>query len=97
MKGTIRRFIFFMILIFLLITAIAPVANAQELTPRAYWPVPNGTKVAVFGYSYASGDVLMDPSLPIYGVDSKINTVVLAYLQTFSLWGRTTNIVVDLP
>lgn len=70
---------------------------AQEMTPRAYWPAPLGTKVAILGYSYSSGDVLMDPSLPIYDVDSKINTGILGYLQTFSLWGRTSNLIVDLP
>ena len=74
-----------------------PGAAAQELTPRAYWPAPKGTRVAVVGYSYASGDVLFDPSIPLYGVDSKINTGILAYLQTFSLWGRTTNVVAELP
>ncbi len=73
------------------------VGAAQELSPRAYWPAPEGTKVAILGYSYSTGDVLMDPSLPIYGVDSKIDTAFLGYLQTFSLWGRTTNVVVELP
>jgi hypothetical protein len=86
-----------MVLNFVMMIAVTPVLNAQELTPRAYWPAPKGTKVAVFGYSYASGDVLMDPSLPVYGVDSSINTGVLAYLQALSLLGRTTNIVLDLP
>ena len=71
--------------------------TAQELSPRAYWPAPEGIKVLVFGYSYSSGDVLMDPSLPIYGVDSTIDTGFVAYLQTISLWGRTTNVVVELP
>ena len=70
---------------------------AQELTPRAYWPSPKGTKVAVFGYSHVEGDVLFDPSIPLYGVDSNIRTGILAYLQTFSLAGRTTNVVVELP
>lgn len=70
---------------------------AQELTPRAYWPSPKGTKVAVVGYAYSSGDVLFDPSIPLYGVDSRINTAVLAYLQTLSLWGRTANVLVELP
>ncbi len=70
---------------------------AQELSPRAYWPAPKGTKVAIVGYSYSTGDVLMDPSLPIYGVDSKIDTAFLGYLQTLSLWGRTTNVIVELP
>jgi len=70
---------------------------AQDLTPRFYWPAPKGTKVAVVGYSYSSGDVLMDRSLPLYGVDSKINTAVLGYLRTFNLFGRTTNVVLELP
>jgi hypothetical protein len=72
-------------------------ATAQELTPRAYWPSPKGTKVAVLGYSHVQGDVLFDPSIPLYGVDSNIRTAILAYLQTFSIGGRTTNILVELP
>lgn len=75
----------------------ATAAVAQDLTPRFYWPAPNGTKVAIVGYSYSTGDVLMDPSLPIYGVDSRINTAYIGYLQTFSLFGRTTNVIVELP
>ncbi len=74
-----------------------PGAAAQELTPRAYWPAPKGIRVAVVGYSYAPGDVLFDPSIPLYGVDSRINAGILAYVQTFSLWGRTTNLLVELP
>jgi hypothetical protein len=70
---------------------------AQELTPRQYWPAPKGTKVLVFGYVYSSGDVLMDPSIPLYGVDSKIHTGLVAYLQTISLWGRSANFIVELP
>ena len=72
-------------------------AVAQDLTPRFYWPSPKGTKVGVVGYVYATGDVLFDPSIPLYGVDSDVNIAVLGYLQTFSLWGRTTNVVVELP
>jgi len=72
-------------------------AAAQDLSPRSYWPTPKGTRVAVFGYAYASGDVMTDPSLPIYGVDSRINTGFLAYMQTFGLWERTSNVVVELP
>jgi hypothetical protein len=70
---------------------------AQELTPRIYWPTPKGTKVLVSGYSYSNGDVFFDPSIPIRGADSKINTGVLAYLQTLGLWGRTSNLLVELP
>lgn len=85
------------LLIWGLLVLWAAVGAAQELTPRFYWPSPKGIKVAVVGYVYAEGDVLFDPSIPLYGVDSKVNVVALGYLQTFSLWGRTANIVAELP
>ncbi len=74
-----------------------PCVAAQELAPRSFWPAPKGTKVVAIGYSYSSGDVLMDPSLPLNGVDSRISTGFLGYMQTFSLWGRTTNILLEIP
>jgi hypothetical protein len=70
---------------------------AQDLSPRFYWPAPKGTRLAVFGYSYSTGEVLMDRSLPVEGVDSSINMGFFAYMQTFGLWGRTSNLVVELP
>ena len=72
-------------------------ALGQELSPRAFWPAPVGTKVLVLGYSHASGDVLMDRSIPIYGVDSKIDTAFFGYMETFSLWGRTSNVLLEVP
>ena len=71
--------------------------NAQEFSPRAYWPAPKGTMVGVAGYSYSFGDVVTDPSLPIVGVDSKINAFFFSYVQTLSLFGRTSNLVLELP
>ena len=71
--------------------------NAQQLSPRFYWPSPRGTKVVVAGYSHASGYVLMDPSIPLYGVDSRINTVFFAHMQNFRLLGRTANFLTELP
>jgi len=72
-------------------------AVAQELSPRAYWPAPKGTKVIFVGYVYSWGDIVTDASLPVVGVDSRINTGVLGYAQTISLWGRTSNIFVEVP
>jgi hypothetical protein len=51
----------------------------------------------VSGYSYATGDVLFDNSIPIEDADSRVNTGILAYAQTISLWGRTSNFLVELP
>jgi len=70
-------------------------AASQELTPRAYWPAPRGTRLAITGFTRSWGDVATDPSLPIFGVDSRISTGFLAYFQTLSLWGRTANILIE--
>ena len=84
-------------LLCVLLALCAATCNAQDLTPRAYWPAPHGTKVAVFGYAHTGGEVLFDPSTPLYGVDTQLDSFVLAYLQTFSLFGRTANFVLELP
>ena len=33
---------------------------AQELTPRAYWPLPNDSNVAGLAYQRTAGDVVVD-------------------------------------
>jgi hypothetical protein len=70
---------------------------AQEISPRAYWPAPQGTNVLVTGYQYTAGDVVTDPSLPITGVDSSIHIGSLTYQRTLGLFGRTTNFQMSLP
>jgi len=74
-----------------------PAALAQELAPRAYWPAPNGTKVANFAYQFSVGDVITDPSLPVVGVDSRIHGFQFSYQQTVSLLGRTASLQFTLP
>jgi hypothetical protein len=79
------------------LTLMATTVTAQELTPRAYWPAPAGTRVAVLGFNHSTGDVVTDPSLPVIGVDSDINLGLFAYIHYLSLWGRTSNILVEVP
>ncbi len=81
----------------LLIILCSLSAQGQELTPRTYWPAPVGTRVATIGMSYVSGDTVPDPSLPLTGVDSEITTAYMAYRHTLGWWGRTTNLIVELP
>ena len=72
-------------------------SSAQELTPRAYWPAPRGTQVGVIGYAYTDGNITFDPSIPISEAETQVNGALLAYLRTFSLFGRSSNILVKLP
>jgi len=80
-----------------LILAAATVAHAQELTPRAYWPSPKGTTIGVLGFAYSTGDVLFDPSIPLYGVDSRLSTYVFAWQRTLSVFDRTATLLLELP
>jgi hypothetical protein len=69
-------------------------ARAQELQPRAYWPAPVGTNVLALTYQHSQGDVIVDQSLPITGVDSSIDYVQLSYQRFLSVGGRTGTITV---
>ncbi len=73
------------------------VAFAQELAPRAYWPAPEGTNVLVAGYQNSTGDIVTDPALPIEGVESDIDFAQVSYQRTLNLFGRTTNLQLNLP
>jgi len=72
-------------------------ANAQELEPRAYSPSPIGTNFLVSGFSDTSGTVSLDPSLPITGVKSKINTYIFGYQHAFDLLGRSASAAIVAP
>jgi len=72
-------------------------AEAQELNPRAYWPAPEGTNVLVIGYQRSSGDIVTDPSLPLTGVDSTIDYLQVSYQRTIKLFGRSSNLQLNLP
>jgi hypothetical protein len=72
-------------------------ASAQDLTPRAYWPVPVGTDVFSFAYQYQSGDIVTDPTLPISGVDSDLHLFQPSHQRSFDLLGRTATVQFSVP
>jgi len=82
---------------FFLLVLLPAKSWAQELTPRAYWPAPQGTRVATLGIAFTDGDTVPDPSLPITGLDSEITTTIVGYLHTIELFGRSANLVFDVP
>lgn len=85
------------LLLALLLGALSPGSRGQELSPRAYWPAPKGTRVFTVGTIFTRGDTLPDPSLPITGLNSRINTVAIGYLHTVSLFGRSANLILEAP
>ena len=82
----------------LLVAALLPAfAAAQELEPRAYSNAPVGTNFVVQGYTHLSGAVLLDPSLPVSDVQSKVDVYSLSYARFFALAGRSASLAVVAP
>lgn len=70
---------------------------AQDLDPRAYVRLPVNTNVIVSGYSYSSGGVLTDPTLPIEDLEATVHAASLGYVHTFGLFGLTSQFMVAMP
>ena len=70
---------------------------AQELVPRAYLITPKGSNAITLSYSWNSGQVAFDPSVPIEDAKGRFQTQVLSYYHSFGVLRRSGNIVVSLP
>ncbi len=68
-----------------------PRLAAQEMTPRAYWPAPKGTRIATIGLSHVSGDTIPDLCMANYNFDQKFNQLA-RHLQI-----TTQPVVPDIP
>jgi len=71
----------------LLLVASAP--HAQELEPRLYANAPVGLNFAIAGYSYTTGGVAADQSIPLDNAKIDVSSAVLAYAHSFAAWGRS--------
>lgn len=49
------------------------------------------------GYGFSTGNVLMDPALPIEGLDADIDLLFLRYTRSFGLLGRSAKVKVVAP
>ncbi len=76
---------------------MAPSLRAQQLEPRAFSAAPVGTEILVFSFARSTGDVLVDPSLPVTNVQAGINNLIAGYSHTFALAGHTANVGFLLP
>jgi len=72
-------------------------APAQELEPRAYRAVPIGLQFVALSYSFSSGNVLVDPTIPVEDLELDINTIGGGYFRTFSFFGRAASAAVVVP
>jgi len=81
----------------LLVLAAAHAAWAQQLEPRAYSASPTGVNFVGMGYTYSTGDVLFDPTLPFSDVRAQLNIAVPFCVRTFGLFGRAASAGLTTP
>jgi hypothetical protein len=81
----------------LALLALPSRARAQDLEPRAYSPSPVGTSFVTAVYSHQTGNVLVDPTLPIDDVDVGLNATSLLLGRTFGLAGRQASVTLVAP
>lgn len=72
-------------------------AAAQTLEPRTYSNTPVGLNFLVAGYSYLSGGVATDPSIPLEDAEVRADEALLAYARGIDVWGKSGKIDVILP
>jgi hypothetical protein len=79
------------------VLAVAAVARAQDLEPRAYVDTPVGMNFLIASYAYSEGGVSTDASLPIQGAELQLNNFVLAYSRSLNVFGKSGKIDLIVP
>jgi len=70
---------------------------SQELEPRLLSNIPLKSNVFVIGYGYASGNMLLDPAVPIEDFNANINSFVGAYARSLKFFGMSGKFDVVVP
>jgi hypothetical protein len=81
----------------ILCLALSNPANAQDIEPRRWTPLPVGTNVASIGYVRSRGDIAFDPVLEIEDAEFDSTATVLSFLHAFDLLGKSARFDVRLP
>ena len=74
-----------------------PALHGQDLSPRAYVITPVKSNAVTLGYSYNHGELLFAGAVPITGATGKLSVPSVAYYHSFSLLGRSANVLAALP
>jgi Putative MetA-pathway of phenol degradation len=74
-----------------------PLVWGQDLAPRAYIITPIHTNAVTLAYSFSTGNLIFDGSVPITDATAKISTPILTLFHTLNFFGRSANLTASLP
>jgi len=83
--------------IFLLLLSDLQNVSAQELEPRMLTNVPVGTNFVVAGYGHSRGNLLLDPVIPIEGLDARLNMAIAGYVRAINFFGLSGKVDIVVP
>ncbi|MBC2709819.1 MAG: hypothetical protein HGJ94_02025 [Desulfosarcina sp.] len=78
------------------VTIAVPV-DAQQLEPRNYTNIPVGMNFLMAGYGYATGSIVLDPSISLQNADVQNHELVLGYARSLDVWGMSGKFDLILP
>lgn len=81
----------------LLLALTASSLRAQELAPRAYVITPLGSNALTLSYTYNTGELLFEGTVPIEDATGRLSVPSLAYYRSFGLLGRSANVLAAVP
>jgi hypothetical protein len=87
------RFLFLVILA----GTFLPSGWAQDLAPRAYVITPPHVNAIMLSWSFYSGSADFNGALPVSDSTGKYSVPIFSYYHSFSLFGRSANVVASLP
>jgi hypothetical protein len=59
--------------------------------------VPVGVNFLIAGYAYSSGNILLDPAIPIDNLDARLHTVAGGYVRSVGVFGWSGKVNVIVP
>jgi hypothetical protein len=71
--------------------------RAQDLSPRAYIITPIHSNAVVLTYSFQTGGIVINPTLPVNNANGTLHGFIFSYFHTFSFFGRSANVTALLP
>jgi hypothetical protein len=79
------------------LVGLSIVVTGQDLTPRAYVITPTGSNAVILSFAYNTGEILLDPTVPIEDLNAQFQIPILSFYHSFGLLSRSANIAVALP
>jgi hypothetical protein len=81
----------------ILIAGPSAIIRGQQLEPRNLTNLPRGINFLTAGYTYTSGNTLLDPSIPLEDFNGNIHILTAAFTRSVNFWGKSGRIGMIIP